>query len=274
MALGGVSAVLAIATVAMLIPTAAGAAQWQTRVFSASYVGNGSFNYSSKGSTTDTGCYMTMGVDSKYGFAQLWKIKAEFRRRAGGGWDSKVDSINHVDGPQAPGRSDSATLQGRQGKYQGDCYDARVKGPDTGVLDCSSGAPQLTAWTNPQMEITRNEDNLDMIGRAFLDAHPSYSGKDTIPTDVKYFHGCAHYDDDWTFGSTLIPGTYDTAKVAFGVHELATLAKGTTLKKPVSLGQNTLYKPQQVCDSTFGRPNFCMINSQSLKGGFQLSRVR
>ena len=133
----------------------------------------------------------------------------------------------------------------------------------------------LTAWTNPQMEISRHRDDLVVIGRAFIQGNLDYTGTDTIPSDKMFEGGCAHYNHDWTYGSTLLPGDYDTAKVSLPVKELAHLPKGNRLTAKVRLGQNTLYPPQQVCDSVFtGRPTLCIINSQSLRGEFTWARFR
>jgi hypothetical protein len=117
-------------------------------------------------------------------------------------------------------------------------------------------------------------DHLVVIGRAFIEGW-KYAGTDTIPSDNKR-GGCANYDD-WTFGSTLIPGSYDSAKVSLPVNKLAHqgTGKGAAITKHVGLGENTLFLPQQECDATFGPPdNVCTINSQPLSGTFRWGRTK
>jgi len=258
----------------MLMPTGATAADWKTRVFTASYDGKGSFSYTARGSSTDTGCYMDVNGGSNYGFDQLWRVKVAFKRLADGSYDSKVDSIVHVDGPQALGHYGGSHLKGTQYKHEGDCYDARVGGPNTGTFDCLSGAPTLTPFNNPQMEISRHGDDLVVIGKTFFTAGLDYSGTDTIPSDKKFDGGCAHYNDDWAFGSTVLPGTYSAAKVSLPVKKLDHMAKGSGLAEDVGLGKNTEFPTQQTCATTFGAPRLCIINKQSLSGTFRWGRSK
>lgn len=129
----------------------------------------------------------------------------------------------------------------------------------------------LTAFPDPQMEVSRKASDLVLLGRAFLDGHWKFTGTDSIPSDKK---GCATYDDDFTYGSDLEPGLYATAKVSLPVGLLASLAKGKAVTKPVSLGKNTQYPPQSACDPVFGAPSSCVINSQKLTGKFKVIKVR
>jgi hypothetical protein len=239
-----------------------------------SYDGNGSFNYTARGAHTDTGCYMNLGGASTYGFDQLWRVTIGFKGHGKGAPMSKVESIKHVDGPQALGHVGGSHLKGSQSAYQGDCFAENVGGPDVGTFDCQSGAPTLTAWTNPQMEISRKGNDLLVIGHVFIDAHLKYHGTDTIPSDKKFYGGCAVYNGDWVFGSTLLPGGYNSAKVSLPVKELARLAKGKSLTDKVGLGENTEHPPEQTCGTTFGSPRLCIINGQSLKGTFRWGRSK
>jgi hypothetical protein len=200
-----------IASVLALTAPAGAAAAWKTRIFTASYDGKGSFSYSAQGANGDTGCHMNLGGSGSYGFDQLWRVKAEFNRQSDGSYKSRVDSITHVDGPQAFGHYGSAHLKGRQTARNGDCFNEQVHGSDVGTFDCKGGAPTLTAWTNPQMAISRDGNDLVVLARSFIDAHEKYTGTDTIPSDNKSSGGCPFYNDDWTFGNTVLPGSYSTA---------------------------------------------------------------
>jgi hypothetical protein len=261
---------LATALVTALSSTPAGAAKWNSRMFTASYDGTGSFSYSARGGSSDTGCVMSLGGGASYGFDQAWRITVGFKSGGKGKLLTRIGSIVHTDGPQALGHVGSAHLKGTQTASQGDCFSAKVGGPDVGTFDCTAGAPTFTAWNNPQIEISRVGDNLVIVARSFLDAHLKFTGTDTIPSD----HGCSFYNDDWTFGSTLLPGSFTTAKVSVPVAPLFGLARGKSRTDKVGLGENTEHPPQETCATLFGPPRLCIVNHLSLKASFRLGRDR
>jgi hypothetical protein len=242
----------------------------KARTFTVSYDGTGHFNYTVRGSTTDTGCYRSLGNNSPYGWDQLWRVKASFSKDRKGHFDFKIDSLIHVDGPQAIGGNDGSHVKGSQGTHNGDCFDPTVGGPDTGIFDCTSGPPTLTAWSNPQMDISSKGGDMVVLARAFLTANMEYHGQDTVPTDK----GCGFFDADWTYGSTLIPGSYATAKVSLPVKQLASLGRGQKVTKDVGLGKNTEFKPVADCNTTFGAPRFCILHEQKLNGTFRWQRSK
>ena len=85
----------------------------------------------------------------------------------------------------------------------------------------------LTAFPNPQLKVVRNGTELDFEGQAFLTGIWTYKGSDTIPSDKK--KGCATYEEDMTYGSTLIPGIYDESKVGMTIKQLLNLKKGKSI---------------------------------------------
>jgi hypothetical protein len=273
-ALGGFFPALALTALIALSSSGAAAAGVTTRTFTASYDASGSFNYNARGSHTDTGCFMSLGGANSYGFDQLWRVKVGFKRQRKGAPTTKIESIKHLDGPQALGHTGSSHLMGKQTAVGGDCFSENVGGPDVGTFDCKSGAPTLTAFNNPQMEISREGEDLVVLGRAFLEAHLNYSGTDTIPSEMRFSGGCAFFNDDWAFGSTMLPGDFATSKVSLPVNKLFHLGRGKSLTEKVGLGENTEHRPQQTCATTFGTPHLCIVNGQSLKGTFRWGRAR
>ena len=268
---GVFAAIAAIALATPLSASAASAATWRTHVFSISYDASGTFSYNAEGTNGDSGCHMAVGEGARYSFGQLWTIRVGFKRVGPGRFQTKVESVTHVDGPQgAVGKHGASHLKGKQTALPDEnCADGTIV-PDTGTYDCTSSTVTLTAFPNPQMEVSRQASDLVLLGRAFLDGHWKFTGTDTIPSDKK---GCATYDDDLTYGSDLLPGLYATAKVSLPVKQLAGLAKGKSVTKPVSFGKNTEFPPQKTCDAVFGTPNSCVINSQNLTGKFKLIKV-
>src|SRR6185437_16916087 len=103
---------------------------------------------------------------------------------------------------------------------------------------------------------SRVSDDIVMQGRAFIDGFWSYTGKDSIPGDKK---GCKTYEDGMTYGSDLIPGIIASTKVSLGVKALNNLKKRKSITVPIAFGKNTEFPRQNVCDSTFGKPNVCVI---------------
>ncbi|MGH2868856.1 MAG: hypothetical protein ACRDNK_15005 [Solirubrobacteraceae bacterium] len=259
-----------VAALAALSPATAGAAKWSSRMFTASYDGSGSFNYSARGSSSDTGCFMNLGGGASYGFDQAWRVTVGFKSGGKGKLLTRIGSIVHTDGPQALGHVGAAHLKGTQTAAQGDCFNAKVDGPDVGTFDCTASAPTFTAWTNPQMEVSRVGGDLVVIARSFLDAHLKFTGTDTIPSD----NGCSFYNDDWAFGSTMLPGSFTTAKVSLPATKLSRLGRGKSLIEKVGLGENTEHPPQQTCATLFGAPHLCIVNEVSLKANFRWGRDR
>lgn len=268
MRIGGVlGALAAVATLAA--PSSALSAKWQHRVFKIAYDGSGSVDFHSQGSSTDTGCFRTIDGSDSYGFAQDWRFHASFKALGKGRYQYNQDSVAHVSGPNDPLSVGGAHLQGTQTPHDGDCEDFAIGGPDTGTFDCRSGPPTLTAWNKPEIDIVDGPGDFILLARAFVDAHLRATGTDTIPTDKS----CAKFNDDWTYGTTLIPGSYATAKVSLPVKELATMRLHQSMSKTIGLGQNTEAPPQQTCGSTFGEPRVCTITSQTLRGELTVTRT-
>ena len=274
LAVGATSALAAPISASAAGPASAAApaaAKWKTHVFSISYDGSGDYNYNSQGANGDTGCYMNVTQVASYAFDQLWTVRIGFKALAHGKVDTKIESINHVDGPQNFGDKASSHLTGKQSEIEDeDCAQINIQ-HNIGKYDCTSKTITLTAFTKPQMAITRAKDDLVVEGRAFLDGHWKFTGTDTIPGDKK---GCQTYEDDMTYGTDLIPGDYATTKVSLAVKTLLNLRKGKSKTVPIAFGKNTEFPRQNVCDSVFGKPNVCTIHSQSLDGKFKVIKVR
>ncbi len=263
---------LALSTTAGAAPAGPQAAKWTTHTFSISYDGSGSFNYTAQGANGDTGCFMRAGNNASYGFDQLWTVKIDFKSAGKGKWDTKLVSINHVDGPQYA-KDGASHLKGQQSRLKDEnCAQINIE-HNTGKYDCTSSKLTLTAFPNPQLAITRAGDDLVFVAKAFIDGHWDYSGTDTIPGDKK---GCGTYNDDMTYGSDLVPGLYAAAKVTVPVGKLAGLKSGKPgTKTSVGLNENTEFPPQSACDSVFGSPNnICVLHSHKLSGTFAVSKVR
>ncbi len=276
-ALAGAIAVLAagvlpaLAAPATAATTATTTAKWTTHVFSVTFDGSGKYDYNSQGANGDTGCYMNVSQSASYAFDQLWTIKIGFKSAGRGKFDTKIESINHVDGPQNFGDKADSHLKGKQTTLPDeDCADETIV-PNTGTFDCTSKKITLTAFPNPQMKISRDNADLVMEGRAFLNGVWSYSGTDSIPGDKK---GCKTYEDDMTYGTDLIPGIIATSKVSMTVKQLNNLKKGKTITAMIAFGKNTQFPRQSACDSVFGKPNVCVIHSQSLSAKFKVAKVR
>jgi len=270
----GVVAVLGLG--ALAVPLSAGAARSAakpvTRVFQINFDGNGKFSYNARGANGDAGCYMNVSETASYSFDQLWTVTVQFTSLGKGKYKTKVKSIKHVAGPQDFGPHGTSHLEGKQTHLpDNECQDITIV-DDTGTFDCSSSTVTLTAYPNPQMDIAASATELSFKGRAFLDGHWKYKGKDTIPSDKK--KGCTTYEDDMTYGSTLIPGIYDTSKVGMTIKQLLNLKKGKTITAQVSLGKNTEYPRQTTCDSVFGAPRVCVVHSQSMSARFGVARVK
>jgi hypothetical protein len=262
---------LAIGALAAPLPANA-AATWKTHVFSVSFDGTGKYNYNSQGANGDTGCYMNATQVASYSFDQLWTIRIGFKSTGKGTFATKIESINHVDGPQNFGDKADSHLTGKQTELPDeDCAQINIQ-HNIGTYDCTSKTVTLTAFPNPQMEISRAKGDLVMEGRAFLDGHWKFTGTDTIPSDKKL--GCKTYEDDMTYGTDLIPGDYATTKVSLAARALNNLGKGKSISVPISFGKNTKFPRQSVCDPTFGKPSVCTIHSQGLTAKFKLIKVR
>jgi len=261
---------------ALAVPLSAGAvgaaAKPVTRIFSINFDGSGKFSYNAQGANGDTGCYMNASDGARYSFDQLWTVTVQFTSQGKVKYKAVVKSIKHVDGPQAFGAHGASHLIGKQTELPDeDCAQGSTIQHNIGSYDCTSTKVTLTAFPNPQMEVQRSGADLEFEGRAFLDGHWKYTGKDTIPGDKK---GCATYEDDMTYGSTLIPGIYDTSKVGMTVKQLFNLKKGKKITATVELGKNTFYPRQSTCDSVFGKPNVCVIHSQSMSARFGVARIK
>lgn len=270
----GVVAVLGLG--ALAVPLSAGAAgagaKPVTRVFQVNFDSNGKFSYNAQGTNGDTGCHMNASETASYDFDQLWTVTVQFTSLGKGKYKTTVKSIKHVAGPQDFGAHGSSHLTGKQTAIQDeDCAQGTIV-HNTGTFDCTSSTVTLTAFPNPQMNVGRTGADLVFEGRAFLDGHWKYKGKDTIPGDKP--KGCVKYEDDMTYGSTLIPGIYDTSKVGMTVKQLFNLKKGKTIKADVSLGNNTEFPRQNVCDAVFGAPSVCVIHSQSMSARFGVARIK
>ncbi len=258
------------AVLAAPLPASA-AAKWTTHAFSVSFDGSGAYDYNSQGANGDTGCYMNVSQSASYAFDQLWTIKIGFKSTGRGTFDTKIESINHQDGPQNFGDKADSHLKGKQTTLPDeDCADETIV-PNTGTFTCTSTKITLTAFPDPQMKISRDKTDLVMESRAFLAGIWDYSGKDSIPGDKK---GCKTYEEDMTYGTDLIPGIMATSKVSMTVKQLSNLKKGKTITAMVALGKNTQFPRQSVCDSVFGKPNVCVIHSQSLSAKFKVTKIR
>lgn len=267
----GIAAVLGLA--ALSVPLSAGAAAKPvTRVFSLTFDGNGKYSYTARGANGDAGCFMSVGQTASYSFDQLWKVTVKFTPLGKGKYKTAVTSVLHVEGPQALGMIGTSHLMGKQSHLPDNSCQQVTIVDDTGSFDCTSKTVTLTAFTNPQLKVDRNGADLVFEGQAFLAGIWTYKGTDSIPSDKK--KGCATYEEDMTYGSTLIPGIDDESKVGMTVKQLVNLKKGKTITAEVSLGQNTVFPRQPTCDSVFGKPNLCLIHSQSLSAKFAVSRVR
>ncbi len=265
----GACGALAVSALAAPLPASA-AAKWTTKVFSVSYDGTGKYDYNSQGANGDSGCHMNVSQNATYSFDQLWTIRIAFKSLGKGKFDTKVVSINHQDGPQNFGDKADSHLEGKQTALPDNaCQDITIT-DNTGKFDCTSTKVTLTAVPNPQMKMSRISDDIVMQGRAFIDGFWSYKGTDTIPGDTK---GCKTYEDGMTYGSDLIPGIIATTKVSLGVKALNNLGKRKSITVPIAFGKNTEFPRQSVCDSTFGKPNVCVIHSQSLTATFKVTRV-
>ena len=272
--LAAVVASVSTLAAAVAVPQSASAAgaAWVTRTFSVSYDGSGMVSYSAQGISGDTGCKITANEGLAYGFGQLWTVVIRFKSLGKGKYATQVVSVHHVDGPQSGG--DGSHLKGTQVKYNNEnCSEGSID-PNTGTFDCTSKSMTLMPFPNPQMEISRQGANLVLLGFAFLDGHLKYTGKDTIPYDQKFLHGCARYDSDISYGSDIVPGIEATAKVAWPVAKLFALAKSKSLLVDVALGKNTQLPRQNTCGSVWEKPHVCVIYKQSLTAKFKLIRVK
>lgn len=256
---------------ALAVPVAASAAaKWQVHVFSITYDGTGKYDYNAQGANGDSGCYMDVSQNATYSFDQLWTVRVGFKSAGKGKFDTKIMSINHQDGPQAFGDVAKSHLEGKQTALpDNECQDITIV-DNTGKFDCTSKKVTLTAVPNPQMKMSRVSDDIEMAGRAFIDGIWSYTGKDSIPGDKK---GCQTYEDGMTYGSDLIPGIIATTKVSLGVKQLNNLKKKQSISVPIAFGKNTEFPRQSECAATFGKPNVCVIHSQSLTATFKVTRV-
>jgi hypothetical protein len=266
--------VTAASAAAVAVPQSASAASapWVSRTFSISYDGGGMVSYSSQGISGDTGCKITANEGLDYGFDQLWTVVIKFKSLGKGAYATQVASIRHMSGPQSFG--DGSHLQGQQVKLKNEnCAEGTVN-PNVGTFDCTSKTMTLLPFLNPQMEISRSGANLVMLGFAFLDGTLKYTGKDTIPYDQKYLHGCARYDSDITYGSDIVPGIEATAKITWAAAKMFGLAKGKSVVYGVYLGHNTQLPRQNTCDSTWVKPNVCVIYKQGLSAKFKIYRVK
>ncbi len=243
-----------------------------TRVFSISYDANGTYSYNAQGANGDAGCYMNVTQTASYSFDQLWKVTVKFTSQGKGKYKTDVTSVSHLEGPQALGKVGASHLMGKQTHLpDNECQQITIT-DDTGTFDCTSKTVTLTAFTNPQMMVARKGADLDFEGQAFLAGIWTYKGSDSIPSDKK--KGCATYEEDMTYGSTLIPGIYAKSKVGLTIKQLINLKKHKAITTEIGFGKNTFYPRQTTCDSVFGKPNVCVVHSQSLAGKFRLSRIR
>jgi hypothetical protein len=267
-------AVLAVTAVAAPLPAGAttrapAATGWKTYVFSVSYDGKGTFNYTAEGANGDTGCHMSDTNVGSYGFDQLWTVRIAFKSTGKGKYATEVKSVNHLSGPGLDNTGESH-LTGAQTKLPDeDCADGTIV-PNTGTYDCTSKTLTLTAYPKPQMDITRKGADLVFVARAFLGGVFKYSGKDSIPGDKKK---CGTYDDDMTYGSDLAPGIFASTRVSISAGALVRLARKHSVKAPVGLNRNTDYPPQSECAAVFGTPKSCTLHKHSLSGQFQLTKV-
>ena len=272
--LGASGAAMALALTLIVAPGPAQAATgWVTHVFSISYDGSGTFSYNAQGPNGDTGCHMDVGEGARFAFDQLWTVKVGFKKTGKTTYDTKVESILHVDGPNSSGGNGASHIIGKQTNEPNETCEDLTYNPDTGKFDCTSSTDTLTAFNKPEMEISRKSSDLVFTGDTFIEGHWKYSGQDSIPSDIGISHGCATYDDQEAYGSDMIPGLTSIAKVPLKVSTLAALAKHKSVIVKVSLGHNTQLPRQTTCDSTFGSPNSCVINKQSMNGVFKVIRM-
>lgn len=270
--LSGGTAVLAMTALVAAQPASAATSSWKTRVFSISYDGSGELNYSAQGANGDSGCFMQVAEGARYSFDNLWTVRIGFKKTSSGRYDTRIESITHVSGPQAEGKHGASHLKGKQTEMpEENCADGTILN-NVGTFDCTSSTVTLTAFPDPQMEISREKADLVLKGRAFLDGRWKYTGSDSIPSDQK--KGCATYQDDLTYGSDLIPGIYATSKVSLPARELFGFAKHKGVTVDVDFGKHTEFPRQSTCESVFGKPHVCIIHSQSLTAKFKLLRVR
>jgi hypothetical protein len=264
---------VALGLAALSVPLSAGAAAKPvTRVFSLTFDGNGKYDYNAQGANGDAGCYMNVSQTASYSFDQLWKITVKFTNLGKGKYKTAVTSVSHIEGPQALGMVGESHLMGKQTHLPDNACQQETIVDDTGTFDCTSKTVTLTAFPNPQLKVSRNGADLEFQGQAFLAGIWTYKGKDSIPSDKK--KGCTTYEEDMAYGSTLIPGIYDASKVGMTIKQLLNLKKGKAIIAEVSLGKNTVYPRQTTCDSVFGKPNVCVVHSQSLSAKFRVARVR
>src|ERR1700722_5722602 len=126
LAVSGLVAVLPLAAPAAAASGGPSAASWKTHVFSVSYDGSGSFNYTAQGANGDTGCFMRAGNNASYGFDQLWTIKVAFKSAGKGKFDTKIVSIAHVEGPQFA-KDGTSHLMGKQSQLPNeDCAQGTI----------------------------------------------------------------------------------------------------------------------------------------------------
>jgi hypothetical protein len=266
-----VALALAAPVAASAAPAGSSSTSWKTHVFSVSYDGSGSFNYTAQGANGDAGCFMRAGNNASYGFDQLWTIKVAFKSAGNGNWDTKIVSIHHTDGPQLADNG-ASHLKGQQSNLgEENCSQLNIV-HDTGKYDCTSTKLTLTAFPNPQLAVTRESGDLVFIAKAFLGGHWDYTGSDTIPSDK---NGCHFYDDDMTYGSDLAPGLFAAAKVSIAVSRLAGLKAGkASTEASVGLNKNTEFPPQSECASVFGDPHkLCVLHSHKFSGTFRVHKV-
>jgi hypothetical protein len=267
-----IGAVVVLGLVALAVPLSAGAAAKPiTRTFTLSYDGSGKYSYNAQGANGDAGCYMNVSQTGSYAFDQLWQVTVKFTSQGKGKYKTQVTSIKHLDGPQDVGKTGESHLEGKQTHLPDNACQQETIVDDTGTFDCTSKTVTLTAVPNPQLKVVRSGTELDFEGQAFLTGIWTYKGSDTIPSDKK--KGCATYEEDMTYGSTLIPGIYDESKVGMTIKQLLSLKKGgKSIVATVSLGRNTELPRQTTCDSVFGKPNVCVVHSQSMSAKFRVGR--
>lgn len=258
-------------TLAVPATPASAAALWKTHVFTVSYDGGGSFSYTAQGANGDTGCHMTASESASYAFDQLWTVKIAFQSTGPGKYKTKVVSIGHLDGP-ATGNDGSAKLHGEQTALPDENCSQITILHNTGKYGCHSDTLKYLPYPKPQLTITRSGANLVFVARAFIDGSWKFAGTDKIPGDTQ---GCASYDDQMNYGSSLAPGPYASAKISLKVKSLAGLKAGkhgTSVK--VSQGKNTDYKQPKGCTAVFGTPNSCTVHSEKFAATFQASKVK
>jgi hypothetical protein len=266
-----IGAVVVLGLAALAVPLQAGAAAKPiTRTFTLSYDGSGKFSYNAQGANGDAGCYMNVSQTASYSFDQLWTVTVKFTSQGNGKYKTAVTSIKHLDGPQDAEMTGGSHLKGKQTHLPDNACQQETIVDDTGNFDCTSKKVTLTAFPNPQLKVARSGIDLDFEGQAFLTGVWTYKGTDTIPSDKK--KGCATYEDDMTYGSTLIPGIYDESKVGVTIKKLLSIKKGKSITTDVSLGKNTEFPRQTTCDSVFGKTNVCVVHSQSMSAKFRVGR--